>query len=162
MAGKRMFERSSRECDLIHMTPELADAIKAWAEKEERTELLAQAIAGCETASTVLKRGFMSRVGKMPKEQLCGMLLTPTWLIWATKADDNAPFAVGVRLADAEIKDYLKDPDYALAADDGVRVFGFIGHAPERGSVFLGLGEDVYGRAFKEKLLATWRAARPD
>ena len=58
MAGKRLFERTSRECDLIHMTPELADAIKAWAEKEERTELLAQAIAGCETASTALKRGF--------------------------------------------------------------------------------------------------------
>lgn len=160
MGGKRIFERTSRACDLLHMTPELTDAIKAWAMEEERTELLADAVAGCETASRALKRGFAARLLNAPKEQLCGMLLTPAWLIWATKPDDGSPFVVAVRLADAEVKDYVKQPDFELVPDEGVQVFGFIGHSSERGTVFLGLGEDPDGQAFKEKLLATWRAAR--
>lgn len=142
------------------MTPELADAVKAWAEQEERTGLLAEVVAGCETASRALKRGLTARMLNAPKEQLCGMLLTATWLIWATKPDDGAPFVVGVRLADAELKDYVEQPDYQLVPDGGVQVFGFIGHSSERGTVFLGLGDDPDGRAFKEKLLAAWRAAR--
>jgi len=160
VGGKRMFERTSRACDLLRMTPELADAIKAWAEEEERTELLADAVAGCETASRALKRGLAARMLNAPKEQLCGMVLTPTWLIWATKPEDARPFVVGVRLADAEVKDYVKQPDFGLVPDNGVQVFGFIGHSSERGTVFLGLGDDIDGQAFKEKLLATWRAAR--
>lgn len=160
MPGQRLFERTSRECDLIRMTPELADAVKAWADREERTPLLAEVRAGCETTSTSGRRGPLARMAGAPRRQLCGMLLTPEWLIWVTKPDDDSPFVVGVRLAESEVKDYREEPDHQIVPDHGVRVFGFIGYASERGSIFLGLGEDPDGRAFKEKLLAAWRAAR--
>jgi hypothetical protein len=159
-AVKRLFERTSRACDLVGMTPELADAIKAWAEENERTPLLAEVIAGCETASKPLKRSLIGGLLGASKPQLTGMLLTPKRLIWSTKAGDDSPYVVSVKLADAEVRDYQKQPEFALAPDDGVQVFGFIGFSSERGTVFLGLGEDPDGHDFKEKLLATWRAAR--
>lgn len=155
-----MYQRASHACDLVGMTPELADAIKAWADENERTPLLAEAVAGCETASTLAKRGLSDLLHHAPRRQLHGMLLTLKWLIWATKMDDDQPFVVSVRLAEAELSDYGKSPEYAIMPDDGLHVFGHIGYSSERGTVFLGLGDDPDGNAFKEKVLAAWRAAR--
>ncbi len=160
VSGKKMFERTSHSCDLIHMAPELADAIKGWADQEERTSVLAEAVAGCETASTALKRGITARLLGAASQQLCGMLLTPQWLIWALKQGDDAPFVIGVKLAEVEVRDYRSEPEAAVVPDDGVQVFGFIGYSSQRGTVLLGLGDDADGHAFKEKLLAAWRAAR--
>jgi hypothetical protein len=155
-----MYERASRACDLVGMTPELADAIKAWAEKNERTPLLAKATAGCETRSSPLKRGLSGLLRGSPQPQLCGMLLAPQWLIWATKVGDERPFVVSVRLPEAELTDYAKRPERDIMPDEGLDVFGHIGFSSERGTVFLGLGDDADGRAFKQKVLAAWRAAR--
>jgi hypothetical protein len=155
-----MYQRASRACDLVGMTPELADAVKAWAEKNERTPLLAEVTAGCETTSTPLARGLSGLLRGSPKPQLCGMLLAPEWLIWATKVGDDRPYVVGVRLPEAELTDYANRPEYAIMPDEGLDVFGHIGFSAERGTVFLGLGDDADGRAFKEKVLAAWRAVR--
>jgi hypothetical protein len=157
---KKMYERASRACDLVGMTPELADAIQAWAEKYERTLWLAEAIAGCETASKPLARGLSGLLRGSPKPQLCAVLLGPRWLLWATKIGDDQPFVVSVQLPGAELTDYRKRPEYDVMPDDGLDVFGHVGFSSERGTVFLGLGDDSDGRAFKKKVLATWRAVR--
>jgi len=157
---ERMYERASRACDLVSMTPELADAIKIWAEKTERTQLLAQAIAGCETKSTLLKRRLMDRLAHVPQQQVMGILLTPKRLIWATKLGDDEAYVVSAPLPDAELTDFAESPEAAVIPDQGLKVLGRIGQMSERGTVFLGLGDDPDGRAFKEKVLEAWRAVR--
>src|SRR5574341_1541662 len=65
--------------------------------------------------------------------------------------------ATFIRLKDAEVRDY----QYAhLAEDHGLDVLGFIGDAPERGSLFLGLGREAAADRFAEVLKEAARKAK--
>jgi hypothetical protein len=143
------------------MDPVLADRLKVWAEEMGLTPALAKAIAGCETMSGRHgAQGIFGRMSQMPKRVVTGALLTPDWLIWATSADEGEPFVTGIRLADVQIRDYRSTPEYKLMVDEGLQINGVLGSSPEMSSMFLGLGEEPDGRAFKEKVLTAWQAAR--
>jgi hypothetical protein len=156
-----VYERESRACDLTGMDPVLAGRIKVWADEMGLTPALAKAVAGCETVSGRYgAQGIFGRMSQMPKHVVTGALLTPGWLIWATKADEGEPFVNGVRLADVQIRDYRSTPEYKLMVDEGLQIDGVPGGSPETSSMFLGLDEDPDGRTFKEQVLSAWRTAR--
>lgn len=156
-----VYERDSRATDLLGMAPGLADAIKAWAEEMGLAPVLSEVTAGCETTSARHgAHGIFGRMGSLPKRVITASVLSPAWLIWATSADEGEPHVIGVRLADFQIVDYLTTQEYKLMLDDGLLINGSAGSSPEPYSVFLGLGEEPAGKAFKEKVLAAWRAAR--
>jgi hypothetical protein len=156
-----VYERESRATDLVGMTTGLGDAIKAWVDEMGLAAVLAETVAACETASARHgAHGIFGRMSHLPKKVATAALLTPAWLIWATAADDREPAVIGVRLADFQILDYMTTSEYKLMLDDGLQINGHIGSSPEISTVFLGLGEDPDGRAFKQKVLEVWRAAR--
>jgi len=161
MGEKARYARSSRSCDLLRMTPDLADAIKAWAEDRGQASLLAEVTAGCETRSELVgRRGLLMRMMKMPQRTQMGAVLTPDWLVWAVRPDDDDPTVLGVRLAAVEITDYARSPAAGLVPDAGVYVAGLLGPSLQPGTIFIGLADDRDGRAFKDRLLEAWRATR--
>jgi len=161
MGEKARYARRSRSCDLLRMTPALADAIEAWADDRVQAPLLAEVTSGCETRSELVgRRGLMMRMMKMPKRTLVGAVLTPAWLVWAVRPEDDEPTVLGVRLAAVEITDYARSPAAGLVPDAGVYVAGLLGPSMQPGTIFIGLADDPDGRAFKERLLAAWRATQ--
>lgn len=158
-----VYERVTRKCGLGTMTPALAAAIREWGADLGLTAVVQSGSAACETVSERRHAGgIYGRMRKLPAHLDCGALLTPAWLIWATIADGGEPRAIGVRLTDFDIIDYRAGEDYARLPDSGLQVSGRIGDDPELRSVFIGLGEDAPGQAFKEKVLTAWRQARQD
>jgi len=161
VAEKPRYERSTRECDLRGMDAQLAAAIEDWARGRRQTGLLGDVVAGCETVSTLQgRRGLMLRLMKMPQRTRCGAVLTQKWLVWAVAADERPPTVLGVRLGAVEITDYVSSPNYRVLPDNGLYVKGLIGPTMEPGTIFIGLAEDHDGRAFKERVLGAWKAAR--
>ncbi len=161
MGEKARYARSSRSCDLLRMTPALAEAIRVWADDRGQTSLLAEVTAGCETRSELVgRRGLMMRMMRMPERTLLGAVLTPAWLVWAVRPEDEEPTVLGVRLAAVEITDYARSRAAGLVPDAGVYVAGLLGPSMQPGTIFVGLADDPDGRAFKERLLQAWRAAQ--
>jgi len=137
------WERETRVCSSIGLRSDLLGAIRAHLELHEIPEAEAQALVCFETASRRLKKpSRLERkmgVGHMAMAQ--AVIVTPTRLVWATGAEGDEPFAKSELLANLEVTDYEKGPEFGLIADHGVQVDGIRAMGGTVGRLFFGLGE---------------------
>jgi len=155
-----VFERTSRSCDLAGMAPALREALATWAAESGDPQALDDALACCETTS--LRRGaagIYGRMASLPTEVVTGAVLTGGRLVWATLADDRPAEVAAVRLSGATVVDYRESTDYRRMIDTGLQLGGGTDDDGGEGTLFLGLGDDVDGRAFLEAVLEAWRTA---
>lgn len=150
----REYQRTTRECSVAELRPELAKAIREYAVKHDLGDVEAELIICCETTSERLKKGLLSRLfGDPDALHHTAMLLTPGLLIWGTTGDRRGTSIVSARLADIEVRDY----DSSLIEDSGLDIFGFLNQSSERVHAFIGLGEgeaaERFRRALKERVV---------
>lgn len=149
----REYRRTTRECSVAELHPELMKAVREYAGKQNLGDIESEAIICCETTSERLKKGLLSRFFGDPDDfHHTAMLLTPVLLIWGTTGKRRGTSIVSARLADIEVRDY----DSSLIEDSGLDIFGFLNQSPERGQAFIGLGEgeaaERFRRALKERV----------
>jgi hypothetical protein len=142
------YNRSTRECTFSQLRPELVSAIREQVEKQELGDIEAEILACCETTSEKKKkkRGlFGSLLGGDPDPvHYTGVIVTPTWLIWARSGAKSGTVVAWARLRDIQVKDFESE----LIDDTGLEVFGFIGRSRERGQAFIGLGPESAAKRF--------------
>lgn|SRR5574341_338029 len=155
------YRRTTQESSPDRLRPEIRAAIEQHIAERQLGDVLANVLYCCETANERLKKpgllaGLTGAGDPDPVHYTAG-IVTPVWLIWARSGAKYGIHATFIRLKDAEVRDY----QYAhLAEDHGLDVLGFIGDAPERGSLFLGLGREAAADRFAEVLKEAARKAK--
>jgi hypothetical protein len=77
-----------------------------------------------------------------------------------THGDKSGPAVLSARLADIVVVDWAATELAQMLPDSGVEVSGSFTDVSERSSAFIGLGDDLDGRAFKEALIRAVQAAK--
>lgn len=143
------YQRSTRECTLEDMRPELKTAINEHIERYGLEDVIASAIYCCEAVSIKEKKKLF---GSKTEVEIRGTVLTPKWLITAGGRENGDMGAFSARLQELRVQDYEKTKMYKMIADTGLNVYGFpTGSGP--GSIFIGLGTEPAAQRFREMLL---------
>jgi hypothetical protein len=144
------YTRTTRECTLDSMRPEIASAIRAHVEKYNLGEILSKPVMCIETTSVKAKKGLFGKAETI----YTGAVLTSGWLVWASGADSASIGVLSARLNQITVQDYAKSDFAKLVADTGINVNGLYTAAREPASAFIGLEENAEGRKFKEAVIA--------
>lgn len=149
------YQRTTRECTLDSMRPELAAAIRAHVEKHNLGDILSGAVMCVETTSEKRKKGLFGGTEIIYQ----GAALTKDWLVWAA-GGTKAPMGVlSARLDQITAQDYAKSDFAKLIPDTGVNVNGLYTGTSGPGSAFIGLEENAAGKKFREVLIAAAQGA---
>ncbi len=142
------YKRSTRECTLEDMRPELKAAINEHIERDGLEDVIDAAIYCCETVSTREKKKLF---GSKTEVEISSAVLTPKWLITAGGREKGDIGVLSARLQELRIQDYEKTKMYAMMADTGLDVYGFPS-ATGPASVFIGLGPEPAAQRLREML----------
>jgi hypothetical protein len=144
--------RTTRESTLNNLNPVLVATIRAHIEKYELGDIDSSALICCETTSTKQKKGLF---GGKAEIVLTDVILTPQWLIWAMRKDNESPSVLSARLRDIQVQDYEKSEMYKLMQDTGLNISGLRTDAVDLGSTFIGLGSEPAAQRFRTILKET-------
>jgi hypothetical protein len=83
--------RTTRTCTLDELRPELAEAIRAHAQRQKWTNFEADVLACCETTTERLSVNLFDAWlnGSAPLTKYLALIATPQRLIWASSADNS-------------------------------------------------------------------------
>jgi hypothetical protein len=146
------YMRSTRECAFGQLRPELVQAIRDYLQKHELGTIEADILICCETMSEKTKKGFFRALvsGGSDPIHYTGMLVTPSWLIWATCEAKSGVVVMAARLEDIQVTDFASH----LINDTGLEVLGFLSGFAERVSAFIGLGPEPAAQQFRATVKA--------
>lgn len=143
MSAKPAWQRETRVCPTIAVRPDLLAALRAHLELHELGDAEAKALVCFETRST--RTGKPSRLERVSGSGHSALtqaaIVTPTRLVWAQAADDDAAAAHSELLATLDVTDYEKGPAFGLLPDHGIEIKGIVAPGGEVGMQFFGLGE---------------------
>lgn len=152
------YNRSTRELTLETLPAAMSAALAAHIEQYNFGDVLGDALICIEVTSDKIKKGLFSGPG--PKVMKMGVVLTKCWLFEIRAADNEAPYARSLRLADIVVEDHEKSAFARMVPDTGVHITGQATGATEGGTSFIGLGRDAAGETFKELLIRTVQEAK--
>lgn len=144
------YKRTTRECTLDTMRPELSAALRAHVEKNNLGDVLSQVAVCVETTSEKIKKGLFGGGETI----YTAAVLTKEWLVWANCGTKVTPHAMSARLGQITVQDYAMSSFAKLIPDTGVNVNGLQTDTPEAGTTFIGLEENAAGIKFREALIA--------
>ena len=144
------YKRTTRECTLDTMRPELGAALRAHVEKYNLGDVLSQVTVCVETTSEKIKKGLFGGGETI----YTAAVLTKDWLVWANCGTKVTPHAMSARLGQITVQDYATSSFAKLIPDTGVNVNGLTTDSSEAGTTFIGLEENAAGRKFREVLIA--------
>jgi hypothetical protein len=144
------WNRTTRECTLDSMRPDLSAAIRAHVEKYNLGDILSAPAMCIETISEKTKKGLFGSAETV----YTGAVLAQGWLVWAA-GELKAPIGVlSARLNQITVQDYAKSDFAKMVPDTGIDVHGQYTNISKAGSVFIGLEENAAGRKFREAVIA--------
>lgn len=143
------YTRTTRECTIESMRPDLSAAIRAHVEKYNLGDILAKASMCIETTSVKAKKGLFGKAETI----YTGAVLTTGWLVWASGTDSASIGVLSARLGQITVQDYAQSSFAKFVADTGLNVNGLYTDTNDPGSAFIGLEENSAGRAFREAVI---------
>jgi hypothetical protein len=147
------FSRSSRIVELDELDRSLVDAIRALLARHELDIVLLDVLMVCRTESTPRRRRWL--LGPRRRPHTTGIVLTPTWLLWATDAS-GTPVASMCRLTDGDVRT-LSAPG---SDDTGLEVTGFLDPtASQRATAYVAVDASRGGQEFSRAVVETAAAA---
>lgn len=144
------YKRTTRECTLDTMRPELSAALRAHVEKYNLGDVLSQVAVCVETTSEKIKKGLFGGGETI----YTAAVLTKDWLVWANCGTKVTPHAMSARLNQITVQDYATSSFAKLIPDTGVNVNGLTTDSSEAGTTFIGLEENAAGIKFRDALIA--------
>ena len=142
------YVRTTRECSLDELRPELAAAIRAQIQQYKLDTVESTALMCVESTSTKQKKGLFGSAETIHM----GVLLTPKWLIWGAGKQGEKPAVISARLQDLIIQDYEKSAMYKIMPDVGMNVTGRYTDVTQQGMSFIGLGPEPAAQKFRQAL----------
>ncbi len=135
------YNRSTRECLISQIRPEMLAAIRAYVEKNELEEVESGAKFCVETTNEKKKGGLFGGppASDPDKVHYAAIVITPPWFIGVTFGEKAGVTVTFMPLRNLEVKEY----QFAhMIPDTGIEVTGFRPGDSERGSIFWGLGTE--------------------
>jgi hypothetical protein len=160
---QRLYERSSRTLAAASIDSDLRKAIAAHAEEHLLGDVIADALACCETRSVRQYRiGLFARLtgsGDPDREHRSVALLTPRYLVVAVTGVKRGTQVMSARLDGASIGGTPRVGGTAVV-DNGISVSALWSGWTDAGAYYIGLGDDSAGLSFLQALRETAAAAK--
>lgn len=141
--------RTTRECTLDSMRPDLSAELRAHVEKYNLGDILSKPVMCIETTSVKAKKGLFGK----EETSFTGAVLTKGWLIWTTITPKGPAGVLSARLNQITVQDYAQSSFGKMVPDTGLNVNGLYTDTKEAGSAFIGLEDNLSGKAFKESVI---------
>ena len=141
--------RTSRIVELDELDPALPGAIRATLAGHELDIVLLDVVKVCRTESAPRKRRWL--LGARGHSHTTAIVLTPTWLVWATDAS-GAPVVSMCRLTDADVRRSASPPGDEV----GLEATGYPDPAAaQRVTAFVPIDASPDGAEFSRLVLET-------
>lgn len=153
--------RSTRECTVAQLQPELRRAIEEYFQKNTLAEAEAEAVLCCETVSEKKEPGWLASLfGEHDETPIhLATLLTATHLIWARNGPQTGTSVTTANLSFIRVKPFAS----LLNQDTGLEISGLIGDSKAkimRG--YFGLGPEPAAQKFLEATQAAIAQINPE
>jgi hypothetical protein len=150
------YKRSSRECRPSEFRSDILSSIREAAARHGID--IDSPLFCCETVAERTTRGFFATLrGADPDPtHYIGVVLTPTWLVWARSGLKRGTDVQMAMLKDVTVSDY----ESRSAEETGVELTGIINNSSERVTAFIGLGTDPASDKFKRALESALHAVK--
>jgi hypothetical protein len=101
------YQRTTRECTLDELHPELAEAVRTYAQRQQWPNLETEVVACCETTSERISSNRLDAWlnGGASSLSYLALIATPDRLIWAFGSDHARAAAAGAGAASAQFKE---------------------------------------------------------
>ena len=144
------YTRSTRECPVGQVRPELHRAIAEYFQKNELGDLEAEAILCCETVSEKKEIGWLATLmgGKAEPPNYTAMLLTSKHLVWARGSQQTD---VNVNAADLR---FIRVKPYSslFNADTGLEISGLLADSKGMRLGYVGMGPEPITQKFCDEV----------
>jgi len=153
------YRRTTRECTVAQLRPDLACAIRDYAKQQQWSNLEAEVVMCCETTSEKISANWLDAVlsGDVDEITYLALIVTPQRLIWARSGKRAGTTAVSAQFKDVNLKIFT--PKHTQ--DIGVDVFGHMEGTRERVSGQLLLGSGLIAQKFSEEVMRTIDNLKP-
>lgn len=143
------YQRNTKRSEFSRLPAETIQAFRKYFEKNEMENVEAGILMCCETTSAKIKQGFFGKLfGGGNYAQFSVVFFTPTRLFWSTTDQKNQIAVLSAKFSEIEITNFKSD----LIEDNGLNIFGFIGHFKEKVQAFIGFGEEQFANEFRQRL----------
>ena len=154
------YNRTTRECPVSQLHPELLRAIQGYFQKNQLGDLETETLLCCETVST--KKDF-NRLVSMLKGELettirTGMILTSQQLIWVRKGNQSDARLTAANLREIQARAYTS----ILTKDTGLEIFGYIGDSNSNVRGYIGMGSEPAAQKFCEEVKQAISTINPE
>jgi len=153
------YSRTTRECSVGQLHPELRQAIQNYFQEHKLGSLDAETLMCCETISEKKSANkLISWLGSGSDATIyTGMLLTSEWLIWVHHGDSSGTLlnAANLKLIQAE---FYTAP---FKQDAGLQVSGYLAGAKQGIRGYIGMGSDLAAQKFCEAVTKAIAKANP-
>ncbi len=154
------YVRFTRECSFGQLRPELAWAIREYAQNHrELGNVEVEVLMCCETTSERKRTGALAALieGDPDTVLYTGMLVTPQWLIWARSGDKSGIRVSSAKLLDIQVRAFAS----RLVKDAGIEVSGYIGDSKGRVRGYIGMGPEPAAQQFCDQVQKAIEKATP-
>ena len=151
--------RTTRECSVSQLQPELFQAIRDYFQKHELGNLETEVLLCCETTSRQesADKTVSWLNGTSDTTIYTGMLLTSQWLIWVHHGDQSGTLLNAADLKQIRVEFYTSP----LTNDSGLEIIGYIVGSTGRVRGYVGMGNDLAAQKFYEEVRQATLKANP-
>ena len=144
------YNRTTRECSMSQLHPELRLAIRSYFEEHNLGDLEAETLMCCETISEKKNFGGLTSLLKGAEDTTIhtGILLTSQWLIWVRRGDQSGTVLNIANLKEIQARSYMS----ILTKDTGLEIFGYIGNSKGQVRGYVGMGTELAAQKFCEEV----------
>jgi hypothetical protein len=144
------YTRSTRECSVGQVRPELHRALEEYFQKNSLGNLEAETLLCCETVSEKKEGGWLAALlgSKAEPPVYTAMLMTSTHLVWAR---GNQQTSVNVNAADFR---FIRVKPYAslINKDTGMEVSGLLANSKGMTLGYIGMGPEPITQKFCDEV----------
>jgi hypothetical protein len=143
------YTRSTIECSVRQLRPELRRAIDEYFEKHTLGDVETETMLCCETVSEKKEPGWLASLlgDKMEPPIYTAVLLTSAYLIWARGGLQSSVTVTGADLGFIRVKPYAS----LFINDAGLQISGIIGGSANM-SGYIGMGPEPATQKFCEEV----------
>lgn len=150
------WKRATREVRFEDLLPEMMTALHHHTQQYNLGPILSDTLMCIQTDSERPKKGLLAKAETVQMVAL----VTPRWLLWAIRQPNAKVAVLSAQLSHMTLQNYDQTSFAKMIPDSGIEVNGIFTDASESASAFLGLGEDVAGKTFRETVIRAAQDAK--
>lgn len=153
------YNRTTRECRVSQLHPELLQAVQGYFQEHQLGDPEAETLLCCETISEKKKTSRLVSLLKDERDTTIhmGMLLTSRWLIWVRRGDQSGTLLNAANLKEIQVRAYTS----MLTKDSGLEIFGYVGDSNGNVRGYVGMGTELAAQNFCEEVRKAIATVQP-